>query len=95
LIWIDFFKSLVAGVTVALLILVVGPKSVKVVLGISATLLIANDLIVISHHVLTRFATTIRGFSSVNGLLMGIAVPLAIFLWVETIKRTRDKQDAG
>ena len=41
------------------------------------------------------FATTIRGFSSVNGLLMGIAVALAIFLWVETIKRTRDKQGAG
>jgi hypothetical protein len=90
-----FFKNLAAGITVAILISVFGPKSAKVILGISAILLIGNNLIVISHHDLTRFITTIRGFSSVNGLLIGMAVPLAVFLWLEAMKSARDKQATG
>jgi hypothetical protein len=84
-----FFKNLVAGITIAMLISLLGPKSVKVILGISAILLVGNYLIVISHHELTRFATTIRGFSSVNGLLIGMAVPLAIFTVVRNDKKSQ------
>jgi hypothetical protein len=91
----NFVKNLVAGIAMATLICMLRPKSVKVVLGISGVLLIGIDLIVIWSHELTRFVTTIRGFSSVNGLLIGMAVPLAIFLWRENIKRARDKQAAG
>ena len=90
-----FFNNLVAGIAVAMLISVFSPKRAKVVLGVSGTLLIVNDLIVISHHELTRFVMTVRGFSTVNGLLIGMAVPLAIFLWLETIKRAKDKRAAG
>jgi hypothetical protein len=90
-----FFNTFVAGITVAMLISVFGPKRAKVVLGVSGTLLIGNDLIVISHHELTRFVTTVRGFSVVNGLLIGMVVPLAIFLWLEKIKRARDEPAAG
>jgi hypothetical protein len=90
-----FVKNLVAGIAMATLICMLRPKSVKVVLGISGVLLIGTDLIVIWRHALTRFITTIRGFSSVNGLLIGMAVPFAIFLWRENIKRARDKQAAG
>jgi hypothetical protein len=86
-----FAESLAAGITVGLLVTVFGPKRAKVVLGISGALLIVSDLIVIWRHELTRFVTTIRSFSMVNGLLIGIAVPLAIFVWLETRKRARDR----
>jgi len=89
-----FGKSLAAGITIAVAITVFGPKKAKVVLAISSTLLIVNDLIVIWHHQFMRFATTIRSFSSVNGLLIGIATPLAIFLWLETITRKQIETEA-
>jgi hypothetical protein len=91
----NFVKNLVTGIAMATLICMLRPKSVKVALGISGVLLIGTDFIVIWRHALTRFITTIRGFSSVNGLLIGMTVPLAIFLWREKIKRARDKQAAG
>ncbi len=91
----NFVKNLVAGITVAMLISMLRPRSVKVILAISGILLIGNNLIVISRHELTRFAATVRGFSSVNGLLIGMAVPLAIVQWLEMIKRARDKRAAG
>lgn len=81
-------KGLVAGIFVAGLISVFGLKSAKVVLGISATLFIGMNLFVIAHHDLKRFATTVRGFSLVNGLLLGISIPTAIFLWREHRKST-------
>ena len=97
---LHFATNLAAGITVAMLISVFGPKRAKIVLGISGILLIVNDLImisliVISRHDVTRFVTTSLGFSSVNGLLIGIAVPSAIFLWLEATKRARDKTAAG
>jgi len=86
-----FAESLIAGITIALLITVFGPKNAKVILGMSGILLIGHDLIVISHHAFGRFITTISGFSVVNGLLIGMAVPLAIFLWLEMRKTARDR----
>jgi hypothetical protein len=85
-----FAESLAAGITIAMLITVFGPKRAKVVLGVSGTLLIVNDFIVIAHHQLTRFVTAVRGFGVVNGLLIGIAVPLAIFLWLQTTKTAKN-----
>ena len=99
-----FAESLAAGITIAIAITVFGPKRAKLVMGISGILLILHDLIVIAVIAqvdLTRFATnftgfatTSRGFSLVNGLLIGIATPLAIFLWLETIKRKQTKTEA-
>jgi hypothetical protein len=90
-----FLINLVGGITVAIFITVFAPKKAKVVLGISVALLTVHDLIVIVSYELTRFVTSVRGFSSVNGLLIGMAVSLAIFLWLETIKESKDKQAAG
>jgi len=89
-----FFNTLVAGIGVAMFISVFGPKRAKVVLGVSGTLLIVNDFIVIAHHDFSRLATTVRGFSMANGLLIGIVVPLAIFQW-RTGKRHIGKQTGG
>ncbi len=93
---LHFGANLAAGVTVAVLITVLGQKRAKVVLGIAGILLIVTDvivisLIVISRHDVTSSVTTSRGFSSVNGLLIGMAAPLAIFLWIERTKRVRDR----
>ncbi|HEY4052808.1 MAG TPA: tetratricopeptide repeat protein [Terriglobales bacterium] len=95
-----FFNNLVAGIGVAMCITVFGPKRTKVVLGISSILLIVTDVIVISlimisQHDVMSSVTTSRGFSSVNGLSIGIAAPLAVFLWLESKKRTRDREAAG
>jgi len=92
---LHFAESLAAGIAIGLLIPVFGPKRAKVVLGLSSTLLILGDLIMIADHQLTNVATTVRSFSSVNGLLIGMAVTLGAFLWLETVKRTRDKKAAG
>ena len=85
-----FVETLVGGLTMGLLITVFGPKSAKVALWVVVILLVGNDVIVISRHDLSRFVVTIRGFTTVNGSLIGIAVPLAIFLW-QTGKRHRGK----
>jgi hypothetical protein len=100
---LHFATNMTTGITIAMLIAVFGPKRAKLVMGISGILLILHDLIVIAVIAqvdLTRFATnftgfatTSRGFSSVNGLLIGIATPLAIFLWLETIKRKQTKTE--
>ena len=71
-----------------MLISMFGATKAKVVLGVSGTVLILSDLIVIADHQLTSVVTTIRGFSSVNGLLIGLAVPLAISLSAEKTKRS-------
>lgn len=81
-------KNLVVGTSIAGLISVFGPKSSKLVLGISATLFTGMNLFVIAHHDLRRFASTVRGFSLVNGLLLGISIPTAIFLWRKHKKST-------
>jgi len=60
---------------------------------VAVILLVGNDVIVISRHDLSRFVVTIRGFSTVNGSLIGIALPLAIFLWAETIRRKQNKTE--
>jgi hypothetical protein len=76
-----FVESLVGGATMGILIVWgLGSKSIKIVLAISGVLFAANDLVVISHHQLARFITANPSFGSINGSLMGVALPLAIVL---------------
>ncbi len=75
-----FTKSLVVGIPIALVVSVATPKGAKYVLGISGILFIGTNFIVIAHHELRHFAATVRGFSVANGLLLGISIPLALFL---------------
>jgi len=91
----NFSKNLLGGITVAILISAFGPKSARVVMGISSILFVAVALLVIAHHDLTRLATTNLAVCSVSGLLLGMAVPLAVFLWLEAIKGAGDRQTAG
>jgi len=79
-----FLNNLAAGITVALFISVFAPKKTKIVSVISGVLLIVNDLVVIWRHALTRSVISVRGFSSINGLLIGLTVSLALFLWLKT-----------
>jgi hypothetical protein len=85
-----FAEALAAGMSVAMCISVFGPTRAKMVLGISGILFIANNIPVIWGHEITRFVMTVRGFSSVNGLLIGLMVPLALSLWLETKRRTTE-----
>ena len=89
----SFVEGLVAGVGVAMLISIFRPKTVKIALGISVALLLLNGVIVIRLHALRLFVITgVRGFSSVNGVLFGIAVTLAIFLWLQTTMTREDRE---
>ena len=93
---LSFAEGLVAGVGVAMLISIFRLKTVKIALGVSVALLLLNCVIVIRLHALRLFVITgVRGFSSVNGLLLGIAVPLAIFLWLQTNKTGEHGEVAG
>jgi hypothetical protein len=76
-----FTKGLVVGISIALAVSVAAPKGAKFVLCISGMLFIGTNFIVIAHQELRHFAATVRGFSLANGLLLGISIPLALFLW--------------
>lgn len=88
-----FVEGLVAGVGVAMLISIFRLKTIKIALGISAALLFLNGVAVIRLRALRLFVMTgVRWFSSVNGLLFGIAVPLAIFLWLQKTKKGENRK---
>jgi FtsH-binding integral membrane protein len=77
----NFIRNLVAGMSLAMSISVFRPKSVKLVLGISGLLFIGINLLVITHQHLRPSGTSVRGFYSLDGLLLGISLISAIFLW--------------
>ncbi len=82
-----FFKNLLAGMVIALLISVVWPwgHSAKIILGIAGLLLFGFNALLIAHAQL-RY---LRGFYIMNGLLIGILLPIAIFLWM-AYKKSKD-----
>lgn len=82
----NFSKNLMVGITIAMLISVFGPKSAKAVMGISGVLFVGITVLVIAHQDLRRFAETIYGICSLGGLLLGISISLAVFLWLRTMK---------
>lgn len=90
----NFVEALVAGITVAMLISIFGPTSAKVVLVMSAMLLVGIDFLVIAHHAFRQFVARVRGFSSFNGLLLGILIPFIIMLWCERRKPTGSISEA-
>jgi Sel1 repeat len=82
-------QHLLGGTLIAMIICGFWPKSAKVMLGISGTLFVAINLLllVIAYHDPRRLAV-IRGCYSGNGFLIGISVPLAIFLFLQSGKPT-------
>jgi hypothetical protein len=77
-----FAENLLFGIMFAMLISVFSLKGVKFVLGLSGMLFIGMNLFIIAHHALRNSFTTVRGFSIVNGMLIGMSVSLVIFLWL-------------
>ncbi|MDQ1450340.1 MAG: hypothetical protein QOK38_206 [Acidobacteriaceae bacterium] len=85
-----FAENLFAGMSIAMAISVFAPKRAQFVLSGSGVLLIGMNSLVIARHELKHFASTIRGFSTVNGLLLGISIPLTIFLWRRSSSEVTD-----
>jgi hypothetical protein len=80
-----FGKSIVGGVFFVLLISIVLPErakpmSAKITLGIFGILFLCLNLLFIVLIDTKRFIPA-RAFCSLNGLLIGLSIPLTIFLW--------------
>jgi hypothetical protein len=97
----QFAKGLLAGTTVASLLPIVLPKNiwpkvVRVGLGVFGVLFIGTDIFVVSNHKLRSVALTLRSFWSINGMLLGMIVSLAIVLWLTTKNsREAEQQQSG
>jgi len=81
-----FGKSLVGGVSAAILISLVWPHWAKTALRICGILFIGFNIYAVAHYDLRHLAPALRAFCSTNGLLIGNAIPLAIFLWLDRAK---------
>lgn len=84
---LSFTQRFLGGLFVAMAIVFLWPKIAKTVLGISGTLLVGINLLLLAlaHHDRWRLAG-IRGCYPASGLLIGISVPLAVFLWLQSRK---------
>lgn len=78
-----FARFLLDGIIIAMLLMTLVSKIAKVLLRISVISFIAFNLFAIVIHNLSRFASVngIFCFSMTNGLLIGMILVLAIFLW--------------
>jgi hypothetical protein len=86
-----FIETLVLGISVAMPVYFFSffsPKVAKIILGISGVLLIGINLLAIPRPNFWRLALAARGLFSLDGLLLGISIPVAIFLW-QTYKKSR------
>ena len=66
------------------------PRGTKTVLGISVILFVAFDLFALAHYDLRHLVPAIRLFYLVNGLSVGVAIPSAVFLWLQRKDRGND-----
>jgi hypothetical protein len=89
-----FGKSVLSGICVAMLVSLVWSQGTKTVLRICGILFIGFNIYAITHYDLRHLAPGLRAFYSANGLLIGMAIPLAIFLWVEG-EKTRGSQNGN
>jgi len=84
-----FVESLAAGTSIAIILSIVlpnklWPKVAKVTLGILGILFIGIELYGIAIFKLRHLALPVRWFWSINGMLLGTIVSLAIVLWLTT-----------
>jgi hypothetical protein len=77
-----FTKSLVLGIEVAMAFSMIAPKRARFVLAISGVLFTGVNLLAIERHDLWRFDSAIRGFISLNGLLIGILISAVFLQWL-------------
>src|SRR6266404_3171902 len=77
-----FGKSISSGIWVAMFFSIVWPQGFKVVLRICGILFIGFNVYAITHYHSRHLAACPRAFYSGNGLLIGMAIPMAILLWL-------------
>jgi Sel1 repeat len=75
-----FGKSLLSGICVAMFLSIVWPQGFKIVLTICAMLFVGFNVYAMMHYDLRHLQACPRAFYSTNGLLIGIAIALALLL---------------
>jgi hypothetical protein len=88
-----FSKGLLGGISVAMLVSFVRPQGLKTALGICSILLIGFNVYAVMHFNLKHFADCPRAFYSINALLIGMGVTMAI-LWLNG-EETRGSQSGN
>jgi hypothetical protein len=93
----QFVKGLLTGTTVAFLLPIVlpdnlWPKVAKVGLGLFGVLFIGTDLLLVANYKPRSAVLALRSFWSINGMLLGTIVSLAIVLWLTTKSRGEAEQ---
>jgi hypothetical protein len=90
----QFFEYLVLGILIGIGGYFFPPKRSKVLLGISCVLFFGVNLLVIPRPVFWRLARAVQGLVSLDGLLLGISIPVAIFLWRDRARgmENRDRE---
>jgi hypothetical protein len=83
----SFVKSVLGGTSVAILLRVVlpnglWPKVSKVGLGLCGVLFVGFNLFVLTNQRMRSISPTLGSFWSLNGMLLGVMVSLAIVLWL-------------
>lgn len=86
-----FTKNLLAGIFIALLIILLLPRTAKTAFGIISTLFVFLDLLLLFAHSHSMSPISVRAFCSLNGMFFGITIPLAISLWRKYL-RDRNNQ---
>ena len=93
-----FAKNLLAGIAVVLALSLIWPgiakpRSAKVALVIIGMLFIGFNIFIfaIAHRNLANLAPAIRLVSGIDGHLIGLSLPLAIFLWRSNKKPSGDE----
>lgn len=93
---IYFVEFLMVGIVVIILLSLVlpertKPKGAKIALGIFCVLFIGFNSFAIMHHDLVSLTPAINIFCVINGQLIGLSIPLAIFLWRRHQKTNGDQ----
>ena len=89
-----FVRHLLSGVLIAMLLSIALPKSAKLVLVVSVALFTAFNLFQVVHYELAHIPPTIRLLWLGNGLFIGMSIPSAIVLWLDS-KKTRGGLSGG
>src|SRR5437667_410214 len=87
-----FGKSILSGIYVAMFSSIVWTQGFKVVLRICGILFIGFNVYAITHYHLRHLAACPRAFYSGNGLLIGMAIPMTVLLWLAG-QETRGSQN--
>jgi len=94
----DLVKHGLSGAFIILLVSVVysleRPNRARMVLKVAGAVWVASNFFAIMHFNLRHLVPAVRSFWMVNGLLIGMAIPLAVFLWRARDRQSRDGEVA-